>query len=83
MKTAVERRGSRTEAPLPTAATPRQASADRSATQSTARRTTHPRPRAHPEPSSRRDGKESVLDRLKLRWLRNMFTRPESERRSG
>jgi len=84
VKTAVERRGSSTDARPQTAATPaRQAPADQSPTPSSARRPTHPRPRAHPEPSPRRGGKESVLDRLKLRWLRNVFTRPDPERRSG
>jgi hypothetical protein len=45
---------------------------------------TRPTPRVYPEPSPRRGSRDgSVLDRLRLRWLREVFTRTDSERHAG
>jgi hypothetical protein len=37
------------------------------------KRTSRPTPRVHPQPSPRTIGRDGVLDRLRLRWLRGMF----------
>ena len=83
VKALSERRASPAELRPPSAgaAPARTASANRSSTRAT--RTTRPTPRVYPEPNARSGGKESVLDRLKLRWLRNVFIRPDNQRRSS
>jgi len=85
MERSVERRTAGTDVRLhsPHTAAANQASATRVSSTAAAKRATHPR-RIDPDAKSHRGaGKESVLDRLKLRWLRNVFARPSSERRSS
>jgi hypothetical protein len=57
-------------------------SARRPAAAPTVKRT-HPTPRVYPEPSPRRSGRDSMLERLRLHWLREVFTKTDSERHAG
>ena len=68
------RQASRVEPRRALQTTARTTTIPRTTSQTKVKRTTAPKPRVYPEPSPRRNGREGVLDRLRLRWLRSVFT---------
>ena len=78
VQTVVERQSpSRTEPRHPSGrATPARTT---SSVRPAARARTHQGPRVYPEPRPRHPGRDGVLDRLKLRWLRDVFAKAETD----